>query len=149
LSVKELQGKRVLDLAAGSEGRTVRNLREMNIDAHGMDIALGESAKQTGYLHRGDLATAVPVKGQFDIAFEFYGGLAYGLGNETGPAFRNAVSSVRPGGTLYLAPLSENARKILQPFVDELVKQGGKVTKSNIGPPGDEIWRIVTPASGH
>jgi SAM-dependent methyltransferase len=148
LSVGELRGKRVLDLAAGTEGRTVRDLRKLGVNAQGMDIALEEAAKQTGYLHRGDLATGVPVKGQFDVAYEFYGGLAYGLGKETGPAFQNAIARLRPGGTLYLAPLSESARKTLQPFVEELVKRGGKLKKSNIYPPGDEIWRIVTPTAG-
>lgn len=146
LSVEELKGKRVLDLAAGTEGRTVRDLRELNINAEGMDIALEEGAKQTGFLHRGDIATNIPVKGQFDVAYELYGGLAYGLGKETGTAFQNAISRIRPGGTLYLAPLSENARKMLQPFVDDLVKRGGKLTTSKTGPPGDEVWRITTPA---
>jgi SAM-dependent methyltransferase len=105
LSVEELQGKRVLDLAAGTEGQTVRDLRALGIAAQGMDIALSESARQTGYLERADIATTVPFKGQFDIAFELFGGLAYDLGEHTGAAFQNAISRVKPGGTLYLAPL--------------------------------------------
>ena len=148
LSVDELRGKRVLDLAAGTEGRTVRELRQLKIDVEGMDIALEESAKNTGFLHRGDIITGVPAKGQFDIAYEFYGGLAYGLGKDTKAAFQNAISRLRPGGTLYIAPLSENARKALKPFVDDLVKQGGQLKPTKIDPPGDEVWRIITPKGG-
>ena len=83
LSLEELRGKRVLDLAAGTQGQTVHDLRKLSIEAHGMDIALSEQAKQAGYLRRADLATRVPFKGQFDIAFEFFGGLGYGLGRHS------------------------------------------------------------------
>ena len=125
----------------------MRELRELNIDVEGVDIALEESAKQTGYLHRGDIATNIPAKGKFDIAYELYGGLAYGLGKETGTAFQNAISRIRPGGTLYLAPLSENARKMLQPFVDELVNRGGNVGLPEVRLVGVNLcgWKPFTP----
>ena len=144
LSVEELQGKRVLDLAAGTEGQTVRDLRELGIDAQGMDIALSESARQTGYLERADIATTVPFKGQFDIAFELFGGLAYDLGEHTGAAFQNAISRVKPGGTLYLAPLAKNAQAALRPYVEDLVARGGSVKKTPYSLE-DEIWRITLP----
>jgi len=145
LSVEELRGKRVLDLAAGTEGQTVLDLMNLGIDAHGMDIALSESARQTGYLERADIATTVPFKGQFDVAFELYGGLAYALGEHTGAAFQNAISRVKPGGTLYLAPLAKNAQAALEPFVQELVARGGSVKKRHFHGE-DEIWRITLPA---
>jgi SAM-dependent methyltransferase len=144
LSVEELKGKRVLDLAAGTKGQTVLDLRKLGIDAHGMDIALSESARQTGYLERADIATTVPFKGQFDIAFELYGGLSYGLGEQTGAAFQNAISRVRPGGTLYLGPLAENSQAALRPFVDELVERGGSLKKKTFHGK-DEFWRITAP----
>jgi hypothetical protein len=144
LSVEELQGKRVLDLAAGTEGQTVRDFRELGIDAQGMDIALSESARQTGYLERADIATTVPFKGQFDIAFELFWGLAYDLGEHTGAAFQNAISRVKPGGTLYLAPLAKNAQAALRPYVEELVARGGSVKKTPYSLE-DEIWRITLP----
>jgi hypothetical protein len=144
LSVEELRGKRVLDLAAGTEGQTVHDLRKLGIDAQGMDIALSESARQTGYLERADIATTVPFKGQFDVAFELYGGLAYDLGEQTGAAFQNAISQIKPGGTLYLAPLAKNSRAALEPFVQELVKRGGSVKKTHFFGE-DEIWRITVP----
>jgi hypothetical protein len=142
LSLEELRGKRVLDLAAGTQGKTVQDLRELNIDAHGMDIALSKDVKQP-YLRRADVAAKVPFQGQFDVAFEFYGGLCYGLGKQTGQAFRNVVSRLRPGGILYLAPLTKNAQTELLPFVEEIVKQGGKWTRSSFFT--DEAWRVVMP----
>jgi hypothetical protein len=148
LSVEELRGKRVLDLAAGTEGQTVRDLRKLGIDAQGMDIALSESARQTGYLERADIATTVPFKGQFDVAFELYGGLAYSLGEQTGAAFQNAISQIKPGGTLYLAPLAKNSRAALEPFVQELIKHGGSVKKTHFFGE-DEIWRITLPAQSN
>jgi len=144
LSLEELRGKKVLDLAAGTQGQTVRDLRKLNIEANGMDIALSEQAAQAGHLRRADLATTVPFKGQFDIAFELYGGLSYGLGKQTGPAFRNAVSQLRPGGTLYLSPLSKNAQADLLPFVEEVVRRGGKLTRTTFHGE-DEVWRLVMP----
>jgi SAM-dependent methyltransferase len=143
-----LRGKRVLDLAAGTEGQTVRDLRKLGIDAQGMDIALSESARQTGYLERADIATTVPFKGQFDVAFELYGGFAYDLGEQTGAAFQNAISRVKPGGTLYLAPLAKNSRAALEPFVQELIKHGGSVKKTHFFGE-DEIWRITLPAQSN
>lgn len=144
LSVEELRGKRVLDLAAGTEGQTVRDLRELGIDAHGMDIALSESARQTGYLKRADIATTVPFEGKFDVGFELYGGLAYDLGEQTGAAFDNAVSRIKPGGTLYLAPLAKNAQAALKPFVEKLVARGGSLKKTPFSRE-DEIWRLTLP----
>jgi SAM-dependent methyltransferase len=144
LSLEEMQGKKVLDLAAGTKGRTVQELRERKIDASGMDIALSEKAAQTGSLRRGDLATAVPFKEKFDIVYEIYGGLSYGMGQQTGAAFQNAISRLKPGGTLYLAPLSTNAQTALLPFVEEVVKRGGKLIRSKFH--ADEVWRVVMPA---
>jgi hypothetical protein len=144
LSVEELRGKRVLDLAAGTEGQTVRDLRELGIDAHGMDIALSERARQTGYLKRADIATTVPFEGKFDVGFELYGGLAYDLGEQTGAAFDNAVSRIKPGGTLYLAPLAKNAQAALKPFVEKLVARGGSLKKTPFSRE-DEIWRLTLP----
>ena len=145
LSLEELRGKKVLDLAAGTEGRTVQDLREVGIEAHGMDIALKEAA-QTSYLRPADLVAEVPFKGEFDVAFELYGAFCYGLGKNTGQAFQNVVSRLRPGGTLYLAPLAKKAQSDLLPFVEEIVKRGGKWTPTK-NDWGDEIWRLVMPAA--
>ena len=145
LSLEELRGKKVLDLAAGTEGRTVQDLREVGIEAHGMDIALKEAA-QTSYLRPADLVAEVPFKGEFDVAFELYGAFCYGLGKNTGQAFQNVVSRLRPGGALYLAPLAKKAQSDLLPFVEEIVKRGGKWTPTK-NDWGDEIWRLVMPAA--
>jgi hypothetical protein len=141
LSLDELKGKKVLDLAAGTQGKTVRDLRDMGIDASGMDIALSEQAKDTDYLRRADLGTTVPFDEKFDVAFELYGGLSYGLGDQTGKAFDNVVSRLKPGGTLYLVPLDKKAQEQLLPLVEKL---GGKLTRSRYHG-DDEVWRIVMP----
>lgn len=143
LSLEEMQGKKVIDLAAGTQGRTVQELRDRKIDASGMDIALSEKAAQSGALRRADLATTVPFTEKFDIAYEIYGGLSYGMGQLTGAAFQNAISRLKPGGTLYLAPLSTNAQTALLPFVQEVVKRGGKLTRTKFH--ADEVWRLVMP----
>jgi hypothetical protein len=146
LSLEELKGKRVLDLAAGTQGTSVKELRERGIDAYGMDIALSEEAGKNQYLGRADLATKIPFKGQFDVVYELYGGLAYGLGKkETAAAFENAISRVEPGGTLYLAPLDGKAQSALQPFVESVEKNGGKLEKFPFHA-GDEIWRLTMPS---
>ena len=146
LSLEEMKGKKVLDLAAGTQGQTVQELRKLQIDASGMDIALSEQARQAGPLRRADLATTVPFKGGFDIVYELYGGLCYGLGEQTGPALRNAVSQLRPGGTLYLVPLSKNAQASLLPFVKEIENRGGKLTRTPYYGE-DEVWRLVMPSA--
>jgi hypothetical protein len=38
--------------------------------------------------------------GKFDVAYELYGDLAYGLGNQTEEAFDNVASRLKPGGAL-------------------------------------------------
>ncbi len=144
LSIEELKGKRVLDLAAGTQGQTVRDLRAQKIDAYGMDIALSEEAAKTGYLGRSDLATGIPIKGDFDVEFELYGGLSYGLGPNTAAAFRNAVSRLRPGGTLYLGPLDKSAQQTLRPLVQGIVEQGGKLVEATYHGE-DQVWRITMP----
>ena len=141
LSLDELKGKKVLDLAAGTQGQTVRDLRDRGIDAYGMDIALSDQAKDTDHLRRADLGTTVPFDQKFDVAFELYGGLSYGLGDQTGKAFENVVSRLKPGGTLYLVPLDKKAQEQLLPFVEKL---GGKLTRSPYHG-DDEVWRIVIP----
>jgi hypothetical protein len=143
LSLQELRGKRVLDLAAGTQGRTVQDLRQAGIEAHGMDIALKEAAHPS-YLRPADLVAEVPFEGEFDIAFELYGAFCYGLGKNTEKAFQNVISRLRPGGTLYIAPIAKNAQADLRRFFEEIVKRGGKWTRSE-NEWGDDIWRLVMP----
>jgi len=145
LSIEELKGKKVLDLAAGTQGTTVQDLRDLGIDASGMDIAVSDKAEETGFLRRADLATTVPFDEKFDVAFELFGGLSYGLGENTAQAFDNVVSHLKPGGTLYLVPLDPGAQAQLLPLVQAIVARGGKLVR---GPfhGQDEMWRIVMPS---
>ncbi len=143
-TILKLKGKKVLDLAAGTQGKTVRELRDLGIDASGMDIALSDEAKNTGFLRRGDLGTKVPFQEKFDVVFELYGGLAYGLGDKTGQAFDNAVSRLNPGGTLYLVPLDKGAQDQLLPLVKAIEDRGGKLVRTKFHG-DDEMWRVVMP----
>jgi hypothetical protein len=154
LSVKELQGKTVLDLAAGTDGQMVQDLRKLGIEAYGVDIALSERAAQSSFLKRSDLVTSVPFQQTFDVAYELFGALSYGkLDPDLAHlAFMNAYSRVKPGGTLYLGPLDETARKALTPAIRALEERGGRVVASDLrldakGNPVDDnkMWRIILP----
>ncbi|MCI0744227.1 MAG: DUF4157 domain-containing protein [Verrucomicrobia subdivision 3 bacterium] len=142
LSLEELRGQRVLDLAAGTRGQTVADLRARGIEAYGMDIALSDEALSR-FLRRSDIATQVPFTGQFDVAFELYGGLSYGLGPDAAAALRNATGAVRPGGTLYIGPLSTGVQRELEPLVASIVQRGGALNRRPYSV--DQIWRITLP----
>jgi hypothetical protein len=110
-----------------------------------MDIALSEEAAKTGYLGRSDLAKGIPFKGQFDVEFELYGGLAYVMNkSDTTAALRNAMSRIRPSGTLYLAPLDKKARDALLPLTESIGQRGGRLERFAYHAE-DEIWRLTLP----
>lgn len=152
LSVEEMRGKRVLDVAAGTEGMTVQQLRERGIDAYGMDIALSSqplrapsaetqadtSRPVSDYLRQGDLAAGVPFSGQFDVIYELFGGIAYGLAQSHPEAVTNLLQRLAPGGMLYLAPLDLQQQNVLR----GIIPAAGFRIETAPFHGEDQIWRI-------
>lgn len=145
LGLDEMKGKKVLDLASGTDAATVQDLRRAGIDADGMDIALAPGKAGTG-LRQADITNGVPfADGNYDVVYEFFGGLSYGLGDQSPKALRSAIDKVKPGGFVYLSPVDAKALANMQPELDRLTAQGYKVLRSDYGY-GDSILRIVKPA---
>lgn len=153
LSVDEMRGKRVLDIAAGTEGFTVQQLRAMGIEAYGMDIALsatpesapGALAGAAGtvppeqFLRAGDLASGIPFSGQFNIIYELYGGISYGLAQSHPEVVQTLLQHLAPGGILYLAPLDVRQQQVLANLIPATAFRIERVSFHG----EDQIWRVT------
>lgn len=112
LSIEEMRGKKILDLAGGGEGRLVKDLRQHEIDAYGVDL-LTDSPNDREYLFKGD-AKKLPFKdNDFDLIYNAWSMFdALYMGRETSRDLVQILNEIhrvlRPGGRVRIMGLQFN-----------------------------------------
>jgi hypothetical protein len=106
-------GAKALDVGAGG-GRFVHELRELGVDAWGVDLTKNEIPLISGAMIQADMSDAhflprILEHGPFDLAFSNYGPLYY----RTTPdpvmegILRNVHDALRPGGEFRIFPIAQ------------------------------------------
>lgn len=108
MEVKELVGKKVLDIGTGG-GTLVTELRTLGVDAHGLDIYLNESQRKLNYFHQKDALHTELASDQFDVIYSTISVFSYERENRKllTQLFLETRRLLKPGGKLRLSPIEE------------------------------------------
>ncbi len=106
LGLKQLQGKRILDVGTG-DGQLVEDLRAYGIEADGVDIILNKKQKTKPYFFERDMAHTGLPSSSYDTVFSIWTTLTYE--SEKQNLFRTIASELKrvlkPGGRLIIFPM--------------------------------------------
>lgn len=114
VDLKELQGKRVLDVGTGEEGLFVSDLRARGVEAYGLDISLSPKLKLKPYFKEADAVHTGYDSASFDVVYSNFAIFSYEVGNAQ--LMKDALGEMsrilKPGGKLRLG--SVNGKALLE-----------------------------------
>lgn len=137
---KEMVGKRFLDLGTGS-GNYVRDLRELGVEAYGLDLFIDLDQLSTGYFLPGDaMNTGLPA-GSFSFVSSRYNTF-YSSPDAIIPQLREMKRLCDHGGTIMIDGYTGNFSELKR-----ALRTIGGLTLRNSGrewDPSNGAWAVIT-----